>query len=251
MSGAQLEIQFIFSLIAGALTTLSPCVLPVLPLVLGSALKSHRWAPVATTIGLSFTFVAIGWTGAAFGNTFDFDTANVRFVAGILFVISGAFALSTRLQAFASRHWAPVATQASDQIREKAGISILGGDRSELWSSFYTGLLLGLIWSPCSGPTLGATIAMAASTGGGLRAGSMMLLFAIGAAAPMLAITYGARYFFSRRRTVLRSARVARGIFAVATIAVGLTILFGFDKTLETFLVDHMSESWVDFTTKY
>ena len=147
------------ALLAGVLSTLSPCVLPLLPIVLGAALTEHRFGPVALAAGLALSFVVIGLFVATVGFAIGLDQDIFRNVAAALLIVIGAVLLLPRLQAQVAVAAGPFGNWAQSQ----AG----GMSRSGLAGQFAVGLLLGAVWSPCAGPTLGA-----ASRAGGARQGS-------------------------------------------------------------------------------
>jgi cytochrome c-type biogenesis protein len=236
--------QLGLSLVAGALTTLSPCVLPILPFVVGGALTRHRLAPVFVALGLMTSFMAIGWPLAAFGAVAGLETRTLRLAAGVGLILAGAAILSDRLSGWISQRLQPVASGADRKMRAVDGPG--------LGSQYLSGVLLGVVWTPCSGPTLGAAVALAAQEGGGWKSGLMMAFFSVGATVPLIAVAYGARGFLARRRGGI--ARVAAGtkkVFAALLIVVGLGVLTGGDKWLESQLVSRMPEAWFDLTTRY
>ncbi|MDE2276904.1 MAG: cytochrome c biogenesis protein CcdA, partial [Burkholderiales bacterium] len=142
--------QLGLSLAAGSLTTLSPCVFPLLPLVLGGALQKNRLAPVAMGAGMILSFAAIGMVLGALGPALGIDADTVR-TAGAAMLI--AFALVMLVPALGARftQWMlPIATQAHAASARLDGGSLVG--------ALLLGGVLGLVWSPCSGPLLGSAL---------------------------------------------------------------------------------------------
>ena len=232
------------SFLAGALSTLSPCVLPLLPILLRGALQRHRLAPLALAAGLAASFTAIGVFIATAGLAVGIDGGAVRTAAAALMAGFGAVMLSERLQAGFVRLASPLAGGANGLL---AGLS---GDG--LGGQFLLGLLLGAVWSPCAGPTLGAAIGMAAQSGAATNAAGIMAVFSLGAATPMLVVAYGSRRAMAARRDRLaRLARVAKPAMGGLLLLMGLVILGGFDRLMEAWLTQAMPDWLVDLTTRF
>lgn len=231
------------SFAAGAVTILSPCVLPVLPVVVGSAGQQHRHGPLALAAGLVVSFAAAGTIIASAGFALGLDPSVMRYVAAALLMVVGLVLLSVQLQHYLEGISAPLARAASSLLERKA-FSGLGGQ-------FLVGALLGAVWSPCSGPTLGAAIGMASQSGTLLNAAAMMLLFGAGAAVPILAIGYGAQSLLRRNRgRLLRAGVAAKAGMGVFLIAAGGLVLTGTDKVLEAAILSHLPTGWVELITR-
>jgi len=240
MSNANLA----FGFLAGSLSTLSPCVLPLLPVLLGGALQQHRLAPAALAAGLAMSFTAVGLFVATLGFAVDIDGGAIRLVAAGLMVVFGAVLASERLQRTFVQFAGPLTGGANGVLGRMSGEG-LGGQ-------FLLGLLLGAVWSPCAGPTLGAAIGLAAQSGTAAQAAIIMILFSLGAAAPMLALAYGSRQALSQRRaTLARLAQVAKPVMGMALLLIGLLIVSGFDKVVETGLTNTMPSWLVNLTTRF
>ena len=130
--------------LAGLLSILSPCVLPLVPIVLGTALSQHRLGPVVLAAGLALSFVAIGLFVALFGFAIGLDSGFFRAVGAVMLFAVGVLMvapdLSTKLAAAAG----PVGNWAEQQF---GGFSTVG-----LWGQFGVGLLLGMVWSSLRRP---------------------------------------------------------------------------------------------------
>src|SRR5215212_2119403 len=136
-----------FGVLAGMLSTLSPCVLPLVPIVLGSAVTQHRFGPAALAAGLALSFAAIGLFVATVGFAVGLDASIFRSAAAILLIGLGAVLLVPALHA----RIALAAGPAGDWAERRFG----GFATDGLSGQFGVGLLLGAVWSPCVGPTLG------------------------------------------------------------------------------------------------
>ncbi|EHR71237.1 thiol:disulfide interchange protein [Burkholderiales bacterium JOSHI_001] len=233
--------QLGLSVAAGGLTTLSPCVFPLLPLVLGGAVQGHRLAPVAMGLGMMLSFAGIGVVLGAVGPALGIDADTIR-VAGAALLI--AFALVMLVPALGdrfSRWMLPVASAANAASTRLDGGSLL--------SAAALGAVLGLVWSPCSGPLLGSALTLVASEGGALRGGVVLALFGLGAAIPLVAVAYASRSGFMRARDwiLARIERVRRG-FAVLLGGMGVAILTGADKWVEARVLAWLPDAWVNLT---
>jgi cytochrome c-type biogenesis protein len=233
-----------FGFLAGSLSTLSPCVLPLLPVLLGGALQQHRLAPLALAGGLALSFTAVGLFVATLGFAVDIDSGSIRMVAAGLMVAFGAVLVSERLQHPFARMAGPLTGGANGLLARVSGDGLAG--------QFLLGVLLGAVWSPCAGPTLGAAIGLAAQSGTAAQAAAIMVLFSLGATAPMLALSYGSRQALSQRRAKLaRLAELAKPVMGAVLLLIGLLILSGLDKVVETRLTDTMPVWLVNLTTRF
>lgn len=230
--------------LAGILSTLSPCVLPLLPIVLGAALSEHRAGPLALAAGLALSFVVIGLVVATVGFAIGLDAGVFRMVAGVLLIAIGVVLLTPRLQARFALAAGPVGNFAEQRF---GGFSTAG-----LGGQFAVGLLLGAVWSPCVGPTLGAASVLA-SQGKDLGTVAItMLAFGIGAALPLVLLGLVSREAMLRWRTRLIAAgRRGKRVMGIVLAATGLMIVTGADKAIETALVE-ASPVWLnELTTRF
>jgi cytochrome c biogenesis protein CcdA len=232
------------ALLAGTLSTLSPCVLPLLPAVLGAAAAEHRFGPVALGAGLGLSFAGIGLFLATAGFTLGLDPSLFSAASAVMLAAIGAVLIFPVLQnRVAAVFVSPVANWAGRRM---------GGQTAGLGGQFGIGLLLGALWSPCTGPTLGAASVLAAQGKDLAQVTLAMLLFALGAALPLLAAGMLSRQVFMRLRgglmTAGGAAKTALGVFLFGA---GLLVLTGLDKSLETALVD-ASPAWLtQLTTRF
>ena len=234
----------LLAFLAGLLTLINPCVLPVLPIVLASALQSHRFGPVALAAGLAVSFVAFGLTVALLASAAGLSSDRVGQIGAVMMVAFGLVLLVPQFNAQFSRATAGFAARADH------GIDAV--DRSGLVGQALTGMLLGAVWSPCVGPTLGGTIALAATGGTTLWSALVMIAFAAGVASVMMALAYGARASLMRRRDALRGlSEWARPLMGAVLAGVGLMILFGLHHRLEGWALSVMPVWLQDLSVKF
>jgi cytochrome c-type biogenesis protein len=233
-----------FGFLAGILSTLSPCVLPVLPLVLGPAVSTHRLGVAALAAGLVTSFVGIGLFVATIGFSIGLDGGVFRAVSAILLALMGVVLLSGVLQQRLALATGGISNSGNQLIARISPSGISG--------QFILGLLLGAIWSPCVGPTLGAASLLAARGRDLVGVVIVMLAFGIGTAIPLLIVGSLSRHALGRWRGRLMGVRkVGTVVLGTAVMAVAAMILTGFDRSLETALVN-ASPAWlVNLTTRY
>ncbi|MWB76467.1 cytochrome c biogenesis protein CcdA [Pseudooceanicola sp. 216_PA32_1] len=220
--------ELIFAYLAGLLTLINPCVLPVLPIVLGTALQAGRLGPAALAAGMALSFVVLGVTVASFGYLLGIDEQSVSRAGAVLMVGFGLVLLVPRFSLAFSNATGGIAAGAD------RGMGRL--DHTGTGGQFLGGMLLGAVWSPCVGPTLGGAISLA-SQGRNLGWVTLiMVAFAAGVATLILGFGYGARSLLTTRRDLLRAiAARARPLMGAIFVAVGLAILFR---------LHHMAEAW-------
>jgi cytochrome c biogenesis protein CcdA len=230
--------------IAGLLTTLNPCVLPMIPMVVSSASAVGRFAPLALATGLVGSFTLLGVGLAALGPAIGIDAALVRQVAAFLLVVAGFVLFHPPTQLLLLRLLAPVA----DAAQQASARLSLRGTRGQ----FVLGILLGAVWSPCVGPTLGVAAALAAN-GQDLAHGTLtMAVFGTGMASVFLLVGYSSRSALARHRGLLaRSAVNGRRVFGVLLAGSGLLVLSGLDRVLEAQLTRLMPAWLLELTTRY
>ena len=233
--------QLGLSLAAGSLTTLSPCVFPLLPLVLGGALQGSRFAPVAMGVGMMASFAGIGMVLGSLGPALGIDADSVRTAGAALLI---AFALVMLIPALSERF-----TRWMLPIASSANAASARLDSGSLTGALLLGGVLGLVWSPCSGPLLGSALTLVATEGGVARGGIVLSIFGLGAAVPLVAVAYASRSGFARVRDwVLARIEQVRHGFAVLLGAMGIAILTGADKWFEARVLQWLPDSWVNLT---
>ena len=229
---------------AGVLSVLSPCVLPILPMVLGAAASQHRMGPAALAGGLAISFVVIGLFVATIGFSIGLDGGVFRNVAAVIMIAIGAVLVLPPLQARLALAGGPLA----NWTEQRFGGFSTGGVQGQ----FCVGLLLGAVWSPCVGPTLGAASLLAAQGRDLGQVALTMILFGLGAALPLLILGSLGREFLMRARDrMLAGSGRAKSALGLVLILVGGAILSGFDKSLEALAVNASPQWLTDLTTRF
>ena len=232
------------ALLAGILSTLSPCVLPLLPIVLGAAMSEHRLGPAALAAGLALSFVAVGLFVATIGFSIGLDGGVFRSTAAGLLLLIGTILIVPRFQTRLAVAAGPVGNWTEQRF---GGFSTSG-----LGGQFGVGLLLGAVWSPCVGPTLGAASVLAAQGRDLGQVAMTMLVFGIGAAIPLLLLGLVSREALMRwRDRLLVAGKGGKAALGAVLLLAGMLILSGFDKRVEAALVT-ASPAWLtDLTTRF
>jgi cytochrome c biogenesis protein CcdA/thiol-disulfide isomerase/thioredoxin len=207
--------------LAGVITAISPCVLPVLPILLaGSATTTDRRRPFAIVVGLVVSFTTFTLAGAALLSVLGLPEDLLRDVAIVALLVLAASLLSQRVAWLLERPFLFL-------TRRRVGQDSNG---------FVVGLSVGLVFVPCAGPVLAVVTALAASGEVTLRIVFVTGTYAIGAAIPMLAIAVGGQRLGSGMRVVRTHAGAARRIAGAVIGATAIAIALGADQRFTTFL---------------
>ena len=235
---------YALAFLAGALSTLSPCVLPLLPILIASATAQHRFGPLALAAALTLSFTVVGLFIATLGAAIGLDAAVLRRAAAILMIAFGALLLSARAQA----RFAGVASRWSG-----AGDGLLARLTGAGWrGQFAVGSVLGVVWIPCVGPTLGAASTLATQGRDLPQIALLMAVFGLGAGTPLMVIGKLSREAMQRLRgRLLVAGQRGRWLLGASMLLIGLAILTGWDKGFETWVVEHSPDWLVELTTRY
>ena len=217
-------LNLVLALLAGVVTVAAPCTLPMLPILLGASVgQTGKVRPAMIALGFVMSFSMVALLLSAITRVFDFDPNHLRNAAAILLLGFGLLMiwpapfewLSVRIGGFgghsaASRH------------------GVIGG--------FVLGTTLGLVWTPCAGPVLGSILTVVATSIDTAWASALLVVYAIGAAIPMLAIAYGGQAVTTRVRGIARiSPRLQQG-FGIVVVAFAIASYFQYDTLIVAWL---------------
>lgn len=229
--------------LAGALSTLSPCVLPLVPILVASAFAQHPFGLWALAAGLATSFTIVGLLVATVGLSLGIDSAVVHRLAGVLLIVFGAVMVLPALQRLFAQATAPLAASGGRALARIEG----RGWRGQL----AVGALLGLVWTPCVGPTLGAASTLAAQSSRLIEVGSLMLVFGLGAATPLLVVgALSRRVAAGRSGAWLVAAESSRRILGALLVVAGVLIVLGAERSVEVWLVEHSPDWLTTLTTR-
>lgn len=230
------------ALLAGALSTLSPCVLPLVPILIASALTAHRFGVWALAAGLALSFSIIGVFLASVGLAIGLDASVLRNVAAVMFIAIGVVLLSSALQMRFAAAAGGIAS-GGHQLLQRITLNGLPGQ-------FAIGLILGVVWTPCTGPTLGAAVTLASQGQEIVQVATVMILFGIGAALPLVFLGLVSRQAFVRLRGhLLNAGQSGKKILGGVMLVLGLMILTGLDKSIEAWINARAPDWWITLTT--
>ena len=230
--------------VAGLLSTLSPCVLPLVTILIATAVTAHRFGPYSLALGLTLSFAAIGIFLATLGASLGLEQDTFRAIAAVILIAVGIVLFSPGLQERFATATSGLSA-AGDGVLAKLDLDGLAGQ-------FVIGLVLGVIWTPCVGPTLGAATTLASQ---GQNLGQIALLmgvFGIGAGTPLVVLGSLSRATMMRvRGRMLSAGKLGKSLLGGVLLLLGLAILTGYDKAFEAWAVAVSPEWLTNLTTRY
>jgi cytochrome c-type biogenesis protein len=234
-------LNLVFAFAAGSLSILSPCVLPLVPVVLGTAASKGRYGPILLAAGLVLSFVAIGMFVSLVGFSIGLDGKFFRLISAVMLIAIGLLLAVPYLQ----RQFAVASGPVGNWVDQRFGGGEAGGQ-------FGIGLLLGAVWSPCVGPTLGAASLLAAQGHNLGQVAITMISFGLGVAVPLVIIGMMSRELLMRwRGRMLSSGSMVKSLLGALFVFTGVMIISGQDKFLEAALVDASPEWLTTLTTRF
>ncbi len=236
--------SMLLAYIAGVVTILSPCVLPLLPIIIGSSFNEHKRGPLFLVAGLIVSFTTFGMVVSTIGFSIGLTTSVLQTLAASIMLLFGTVLMFNPLY----ERFSAIASSSTSGISSKVSVIKLSGGRGQ----FALGILLGAVWSPCVGPTLGAAITLAAQGQDLFYAATIMLLFSVGTATPILAMSFASqKTMIKMKNKMMRSSHWIKPTMGAIFIAVGLMILTGFMVTIEEVMLNAMPEFLIDFIYQF
>ena len=229
----------VFAFIAGLLTLINPCILPVLPLVLASALQSSRFGPLWLSLGLGTSVVVIGVLLTAFGRSLGLTEGMILNVSSVLMIVFGLILALPPLARKFGELMSPLASRSDRMISSSRG-------------QFLGGLFLGGVWSPCIGPTLGAAFALASQREDLGWATLIMVAYAAGLVTVLVALAAVIRRLGRGSLARLRGiAHASHTVLGAAFVAIGLVTFFRLHHVAEAWLTDVMPDWLLNLSITY
>lgn len=225
-SDPMLQIPLAFS--AGLLTVAAPCILPMLPILLGASLKEGgRLRPVCIALGFIAAFSGFAFVFGSFSTALGLSPETLRDGAILLLMVFGALMvwprplqmLGTRMSGFVNLF---------DGIARRAGPGNLGG--------LIVGASMGAVWTPCAGPALGSILALVAAEQDPGGSALLLLSYAAGAGIPMLVIGYGGQYMAARVRRVAAHSYKIQQVFGGLIVLTAAAMYFQYDTLITVWL---------------
>jgi cytochrome c-type biogenesis protein len=226
-------LNLVLALLAGIVTIAAPCTLPMLPILLGASVgHSGKARPAMIALGFVLSFSATALLLGAITRIFDFDPNVLRTAAAILLLGFGLLMIwPTPFEWLSIRFGGLITTNSTDTPSHQGSLSHQGNI-----GGFVLGTTLGLVWTPCAGPVLGSILTIVATSRNAAWASALLIVYAIGAAIPMLAIAYGGQAVTTQVRAIARiSPRLQQG-FGVIVIAFAIASYFQYDTLIVAWL---------------
>lgn len=210
------------AILGGILTVFSPCVLPILPIIVGRSLQAHRYGPIALVSGLIAGFAVIGSLLGVTSSWFVGLTNILRPIAIAFLLVAGIAmlfpSLSYPLPNVHFDKWLPASA------------------RRGLIGEFLLGTQLGLLWTPCAGSVLGSILVLAALKHDTTAAFVLLFLYGLGAGIPLLAIAYGGRYLSQYLLRLRPYSRLLQRVGGTIVILSAIAIILGWDVQIQLWL---------------
>jgi cytochrome c biogenesis protein CcdA len=228
MDAAQTQPALAFA--AGLLTVAAPCVLPLLPVVLGATAAGGPGArPVFIAAGFALSFTALALVFGSVQHLLGLEPQTVRDAASLLLV---AFGLSMV--------WPSAFQRLTTALSGLLGRAVsLGDGVGPGWAGgLLVGASLGAVWTPCAGPVLATILTLVAAQADWGASAALLGLYTLGAALPMLAIAYGGQWALARVRALSRHTHRLQQAMGVVVAAVGLLTFLQYDTLVTLWLSD-------------
>jgi len=219
-------VLILFAFLGGIVTILSPCILPILPIVLSGTITGGKRRPLGVVTGFvaSFTFFTLFLSAIVKATGLSADALRI-----VAVVIISLFGLSLVIPALQKKM--------EELFSRVAQMGPRGNTNDGFVSGMLVGLSLGLVWTPCVGPILASIITLAATSSVTLGSVIITLAYALGTAIPLLAITYGGRTLLTKTPWLLQNtARIQRG-FGVLMLVTALAIFFSWDRQFQAYIL--------------
>ena len=216
-----------FAFLGGIVTILSPCILPILPLVLSGSITGGKRRPLGVVTGFiaSFTFFTLFLSAIVRATGISADA--LRIVAVVVIAFFGLSLVIPSLQ-----------KKMEVWFSRLANAGPKGNANDGYVSGVIVGLSLGIVWTPCVGPILAAIITLAATASVDLGAVIITLAYAIGTAIPLLAITYGGRNLLTSHPGLINNSLRIQKAFGVLMLITAIAIYFSWDRAFQTYILD-------------
>ncbi len=236
--------SIVLAYLAGAVTVLSPCVLPILPIVIIGAWNENRRGPLFLIAGLILSFTASGFLIATVGSSLGLTREILQKITALLLIVFGVILLIQPLY----QKLAFAASGSLSGFQTKISSVKWEGKRG----TFILGFLLGLMWAPCAGPTLGAAIALASQLKDLPYAFIVMLSFSLGIATPMLIMAMSSQAAMLKIKAKLtKVAPVIKFLTAITFLVLGILLLTGAMHEIEIWVLEQYPDWLIKLTTRF
>lgn len=219
-------ILLIFSFIAGVITILSPCILPILPIILSGSLGSHR-KPLGIVTGFILSFTIFTLFLSAIVNATGIPSDTLRSLSIIIIFLFGISLVLPQFQIIMEKLFSKVSGKFATNTTNQG---YFGG--------VFLGLSLGLVWTPCVGPIIASVITLAATSSVNFAAFFITFAYALGTAIPMLLIMLGGRTMLNKIPWLIPNSSKIQKFFGVIMILTAIGIYFNIDRRFQNYILD-------------
>ncbi len=219
-----------YSFLAGIITILSPCILPVLPIVLSVSVsdRSVFKKQIGTITGFIFSFTFFTLFLSSLVNLFNISPNVLRSFSIFVIAFLGVSMLSGTIQSIIERIFSFIVNK----------VPHISSDGSGYWSGFLVGLSLGLIWTPCVGPILASVITLALSGTVTINAFIITLAYALGTAIPMFAVMVGGNKVLTKIPLLAKNAGKIQKVFGLITIFIAIALYKNWDRSFQEWILN-------------
>ncbi len=224
-----MTILILFAFLSGIVTIFAPCIWPILPIVLSAGATGGERKPLGIVTGLAVSFMLATLALAFVVQVIPFDPEILRLFAVFVIALLGLTlivpALGARLEGVVSRF-----ASLGGRFTKNSGTGF--------WSGFITGFALGLVWSPCAGPILATIATLAATQAVSFQVVLVTLAFVLGVSLPLFVLAVLGKRVLAKTRALAPYTKRIQQVFGLIMILAALAIYTGYDKTLQTKLLD-------------
>ncbi len=222
--------QFFLALLAGMVTIGGPCILPLLPIILGTSTTGrHPLRPISIVFGFTLTFTGFAVLFSIFGGILGLPPNTWRLIAAIVIGLFGLLMIFPSVQAKLFAKLEPMV----QKLAPKSDPS-----KNDLWSGLILGMSLGVVWTPCAGPVLGSILTLIAAKQNLAQAGALLFAFAIGAGLPMLLIAYGGQTAVAKVKFLSKYTTIIQQVFGFTVLLVAIGLITQADLIFQAFLLE-------------
>jgi cytochrome c biogenesis protein CcdA/thiol-disulfide isomerase/thioredoxin len=233
-----MAILIAFAFLSGVITILSPCILPLLPILLSGGVSGGRARPFGVITGFVVSFTVFTLSLSAIVQALHIPADALRIAAVVLIALFGLVMLVPRLSAWFEMAASRVAT-GGRRLAPAGRTGEAGAARAwpGYWSGCLVGLSLGLVWTPCVGPIMASVISLALTQRVGSGSVYITLAYSLGTALPMLGVMFGGRALLNRVPALARNAANIQRGFGVLMILVAVAIGLGWDRKFQSLVL--------------
>lgn len=223
-------IEILFAILAGILTLGAPCILPLLPILLGASVgQKSTTRPLCITLGFIISFSFAGLFLSTLVTQLHIAADLLHNIAAVLLALFGILLIWTKPFELLTTKLSGALSKAT-RTAESAGTGNFGG--------FILGILIGVLWTPCAGPVLGSILTLIATQADTARASILIIAYAIGAAIPMLLIAYGGQLITSKVRVFTHYTKYIQQLFGILIVLLAIAIYYNYDTKVQTYIVN-------------